>query len=194
MKIRNIFGFALAAAFAFGSCTPEQDMTKVDEWLGEKFNQQVLWDVDSMAFRRASWVSEDVASGLQIRKSQVKMWESVQSISYVTYSPNMFNTYLGYTGTEGTVSDIAANYEGALFAINAGSLTAGKPTDYFKLDNTVVTADNSTNYATGLIGLTSSAIGVSADVSLDLDASDYTSAMTATLLVYNAKARTFPDE
>lgn len=193
MKIRNIFGFALAAAFAFGSCTPEQDMTKVDQWLGEKFNQEILWDVDSMAFRRTNWVSEDVASGVQIRKAQVKMWESVQSISYVNYSPNMFNTYFGYTGTEGTVGDIAGNYEGALFAINAGDLTGGKPSNYFKLDGTVITDTNASADANGIIGLTVSPIGVTAKVSLDQDASEYTSAMVSgPMILLNGNVREFP--
>ena len=139
MKLRNIFGISLVAALVFTSaCTQKEDMSKVDEWLGEKFNQEILWDVDSMAFRRTDWASEDVASGLQMRKAQIKMWESVQSISYVNYSPNMFNTYLGYTGAEGTVGDIAGSYEGALFAINAGDLTGGKPTNFFKLDGEVI--------------------------------------------------------
>ena len=69
MKIRNIFGLALAAALVFGSCTDEKDMTKVDQWLGEKFNQEILWDVDSLAFRRTSWETQDIADGLQMRKS-----------------------------------------------------------------------------------------------------------------------------
>ena len=137
MKIRNIFGLALATALAVCSCT-EQDMTKVDEWLGDKFNQEILWDVDSLAFRRTNWESVDVASGLQMRKSAIKMWESVQTISYVTYSPNMFNTYIGYKAQEGTVADIAANYEGAMFAVNAGGFANGKPSDFLKLDGEVI--------------------------------------------------------
>ena len=168
-------------------------MTKVDQWLGEKFNQEILWDVDSMAFRRATWASSDVATGLSLRKSEVKMWESVQSISYVTYSPNSFNTYLGYKGQEGTVADIAGSYEGALFAINAGDLTNGKPTNYFKLDKEVITAADASDDANSILGLTQTPIGVSAKISLDEDASDYTSAMTGMLLVYNNKDREFPN-
>ena len=194
MKLRNIFGISLVAALVFTSaCTQKEDMSKVDEWLGEKFNQEILWDVDSMAFRRTDWVSEDVASGLQMRKAQIKMWESVQSISYVNYSPNMFNTYLGYTGTEGTVGDIAGSYEGALFAINAGDLTGGKPTNFFKLDGEVITETNADPDVNGIIGLTASPIGVSAKVSLDLSAGDYTSAMVAgPMILSNGKVREFP--
>ena len=194
MKLRNIFGISLVAALVFTSaCTQKEDMSKVDEWLGEKFNQEILWDVDSMAFRRTDWVSEDIASGVQIRKAQIKMWESVQSISYVNYSPNMFNTYLGYTGTEGTVGDIAGSYEGALFAINAGDLTGGKPSNYFKLDGEVITETSTDADANGIIGLTSSPIGVSAKISLDLTANEYTSAMVAgPMILSNSKVREFP--
>ena len=194
MKLRNIFGISLVAALVFTSaCTQKEDMSKVDEWLGEKFNQEILWDVDSMAFRRTDWASEDIASGVQLRKAQIKMWESVQSISYVNYSPNMFNTYLGYTGSEGTVGDIAGSYEGALFAINAGDLTGGKPSNYFKLDGEVITETNTSDDANGIIGLTTSPIGVSAKVSLDLSADEYNSAMVSgPMILSNSKVREFP--
>lgn len=193
MNIRNIFGISLLAAiFLAGGCANKDDI-RVDEWLGEKFNQEILWDVDSMAFRRTNWVSEDVASGLQIRKAQIKMWESVQSISYVNYSPNMFNTCLGYTGAEATVGDIAGSYEDALFAINAGELTGGLPSNYFKLDGEVITETNNSEFANGIIGLTASPIGVSAKVSLDLSAGDYTSAMVSgPMILSNSKEREFP--
>lgn len=193
MNIRNIFGISLLAAiFLAGGCANKDDI-RVDEWLGEKFNQEILWDVDSMAFRRTNWVSEDVASGLQIRKAQIKMWESVQSISYVNYSPNMFNTYLGYTGAEATVADIAGGCEGALFAINAGDLTGGKPSNYFKLNGEVITETNTSEAANGIIGLTESPIGVSAKVSLDLSADEYTSAMVSgPMILSNSKEREFP--
>lgn len=193
MNIRNIFGIGLLATVFFAGGCANKDDIRIDEWLGEKFNQEILWDVDSMAFRRTNWASEDVASGLQIRKAQIKMWESVQSISYVNYSPNMFNTYLGYTGTEGTVGDIAGSYEGALFAINAGDLTGGKPSNYFKLNGEVISETNTSENANGIIGLTESAIGVSAKLSLDLSADAYTSAMVSgPMILSNSKEREFP--
>lgn len=194
MKIRNIFGLGLALSLVFASACTEKDMSMVDEWLGEKFNQEILWDVDSMAFRRADWKMNDVVNGVQIRQSSIKMWGSVQSISFITYSPNTFNTYLGYTGEEGTVADIAGSYEGALFAINAGSLVDGKPADYFKLDGEVITSENSSADANGIIGLTVSPLGVSANVSINLDASEYTSAMvTGPVLLTNGEEREFPE-
>ena len=136
MKTRNIFGiFLVSILVLMNSCTPELgDMSAYDEWLGKEFNQEILWDVDSMAFRRTDWATKDVVSGVQMKQAQIKMWESVQSVSYITYSPNMFNTHFGYTGAEGTVAEIAGGYENALFAINAGALKDGKPTNYFKFD------------------------------------------------------------
>ena len=133
-------------------------MTKVDQWLGEKFNQEILWDVDSLAFRRTNWESQDLAGGIQLRKSSIKMWETVQSISYINYSPLFFSTYLGYTGSEATVGDIAGTYSNALFAVNAGSLTSGKPSNFFKYNNEVVNATVSTD-AQAMFGLTTQKIG-----------------------------------
>lgn len=189
MKIRNIFAITLAASLALVSACTETDMSKYDEWLGEKFNQEILWDVDSMAFRRADWKGVEIAGGAQVRASEVKMWETVQKISYITFSPNMFNTYLGYSETEATVGDIAASYEDALFAINAGDLVDGKPANFFKLDGKVINAANSSEEADGLVGLVSSPIGVTARISKNIaETSEYSSAMVAgPVLVYNGK-------
>jgi len=194
MKTRNILGPALGAVLALVSCA-EKDMTRVDEWLGEKFNQEIRWDVDSMAFRRAPWLSEDVADGVQVRKSTVKMQETVQSISYVTYSPNMFNTYLGYTGQEATVGEIAGSYGNALFAINAGSLKDGKPAAFFKLDKEVVTPATESPDADAVVGLTANILGVTMKVSANVEeTSDYTSAMAAgPLLLRNGKEIDFSE-
>ena len=195
MKLRNIFGLTLAATLSFASCA-EQDMTKVDEWLGEKFNQEILWDVDSLAFRRTAWESVDVADGLQMRKSAIKMWESVQSISYVTYSPNMFNTYIGYTGEENTVGDIASAKEGAMFAINAGGLTNGKPADFLKLDGKLINetvADPIAEETKAIVGLTANPLGVEMKISANVNEhSNFTSAIVAGhLLIRNGKELDF---
>ena len=167
----------------------------VDEWLGEKFNQKILWDVDSLAFRRTEWESVDVAGGLQMRKSAIKMWESVQSISYVTYSPNMFNTYIGYTGQENTVGDIASTYEGAMFAVNAGGFSNGKPADFLKLDGELINSNVSDN-AQAIVGLTENPLGVEMKVSANVsEHSSYTSAIVAGhLLIRNGKEVDFSEE
>ena len=178
MKLRNIFGISLVAALALANSCTVQDMTKVDEWLGEKFNQEILWNVDSMAFRRTDWVSEDVASGVQVRKAQIKMWESVQSISYITYSPNTFNTYLGYLGADATVGEIAGADEKALVAINAGGFADGKPSNFLKVDNSVKQLNQNLDGQNGILGLTASTVGVSATISKNCDDyADYNSAI-----------------
>lgn len=199
MKIRNIFALTMAATLFFGSCSDEGDMTKVDEWLGEKFNQEIRWDVDSLAFRRTTWEMQDIAGGLQLRKSTIKMWDSMQSVSYMTYSPVLFNTYLGYTGSEATVGDIAGGYENALFAINAGSLSNGKPEDFFKLDGELKNGTPS-DFADAMFGLSLNEIDenttiINAKLTQDVMSHDsYTSAMvTRDLIVRDGVAvESFP--
>ena len=196
MKTRNIFGIFLVSILALmNSCTPELgDMSAYDEWLGKEFNQEILWNVDSMAFRRTDWTTKDVVSGVQMKQAQVKMWESMQSISYITYSPNMFNTHFGYSGEEGTVAEIAGGYENALFAINAGALKDGKPTNYFKLDKEVITSTSTSEPSDAIIGLTATTIGVDMKISSNLDQKDeYTSAMVVSpLILRNGKEVEIP--
>ena len=148
-----------------------------------------------MAFRRTEWESVDVAGGLQVRKSAIKMWGSVQSITYVTYSPNMFNTYLGYTGQEAATGDIASGYEGAMFAVNAGALSSGKPENFFKLDGEIINPTASEG-SDAILGLTTSPLGVSMKVSANVESHDsYTSAMvTGPLILRNGKEIDFSEE
>lgn len=179
-------------------------MTKVDEWLGEKFNQEILWDVDSLAFCRTEWKTQELNGGLQLRKSTIKLWESVQSISYVNYSPVMFTTNIGYTGSEATVGDIAtACNKDAIFAINAGSFKNGKPADMFKFDNQYVN-DQVSLAAEAIFGLVPTKISdditlVSTTLTANVDDhAQYNSAMvTGSLIVRNGKAlkaTDFPEE
>lgn len=200
MKIRNIFGLTLAAAFAFGACA-EKDTTAVDQWLGEKFNQEIRWDVDSLAFRRTNWESQELITGVQLRKSSIKMWEGVQSVSYISYSPVLYTTGVGYTGQEATVADIASGYDNALIAINAGSFANGKAADFLKVDDLLKNETVSEN-AEGLFGLTTKDVGdgveiVDAKLTSDLsDHSAYNSAIaTGAMIVRNSKAvKSFPEE
>ena len=78
-------------------------MTYMDKWLGEDFNQELLWNLDSLAFRRAKWTVESVAEGVQMRQTQVKMMGAVRSISCISYSPDEFKTFVAYSETSGTV-------------------------------------------------------------------------------------------
>ena len=127
----NIYGIILAAVIVLaGSCTKEPDMSKVDNWLGEYYNQELLWNLDSLAFHRAEWTSQTVTDGVQIRKTQVKMMGLNRSISYLSYSPDEFKTYIGYSEQGGTVADVAAAQNGALFAMRI-SLICHQRTPFF---------------------------------------------------------------
>ena len=135
MKSKNIFGIILAAGLVLvSSCSKEPDMTAVDKWLGEDFNQQLLWNPDSLAFRRANWKVENVVDGVELHTAQVKMLGAVRSISYLTYSPDEFKTYVGYNEQGGSVEEIASAQNGALFAIS-GMNVGG---DFFKYNGTVI--------------------------------------------------------
>ena len=170
-------------------------MTKVDEWLGEKFNQEILWDVDSLAFYRAEWKTQELSGGLQLRKSSIKLWETMQSISYVNYSPVMFTTNIGYTGSEATVGDIAtACNKDAIFAVNAGTLKNGKPAEMFKFNEQYIN-DQVSLTAEALFGLTPTKISdditlVSTTLTSNVDDhAQYNSAMvTGPVLVRGGKA------
>lgn len=200
MKIRNIFGLTLAAAFAFGACA-EKDTTAVDQWLGEKFNQEIRWDVDSLAFRRTNWESQELISGVQLRKSSINMWESVQSVSYIAYSPVLYSTGVGYTGAAGTVGDIASTYENAAFAINAGGFANGTAADFLKVEDALKNAAVSES-AEAIFGLTTKELGdnmsvVEAKLTSDMESHTGCNSAIATgaMIVRNGKAvKSFPEE
>lgn len=195
MKNRNIFGvFIIATIALLSSCANDIDMTAYDQWLGEKFNQKVLWDEDSLAFRRADWQLADVVSGVQMRKSTVKMWGSVQSISFITYSPNTLNTSLGWVDREGSVGEIAGEYEGVLFAINGGYSNGSKPADSFRLNGNDIVVANATAQANGVLGLNESLLGVSMTISDDpASVGSFTSAMvTGPVILKGGVAPEFP--
>ncbi|MBE6250918.1 MAG: phosphodiester glycosidase family protein [Bacteroidales bacterium] len=137
MKNKNIYGIILAAALVLaGSCTKERDMSDVDKWLGEYYNQECKWDMDSITFHRAEWTSQAVIEGVQMRKTQAKIKGFNRSISYISYSPDEFKTYVGYSEQGGTVEEVAAAQSGALFAISGVSSAA----NYFKYNGSVVSS------------------------------------------------------
>ena len=136
MKNKNIFAVILSAGLVLAaSCSKEPDMTYIDKWLGEDYNQECLWNMDSLAFRRAKWTIETVTEGAQVSKAQVKMMGLNRSISYISYSPDGFKTYVGYNAEAGTVAELASAQEGALFAISGVSKGAS---DYLKYQGAVV--------------------------------------------------------
>lgn len=195
MKNINIYGIILASVIVLaGSCTKEPDMSKVDNWLGEYYNQELLWNLDSLAFHRAEWTSQTVTDGVQIRKTQVKMMGLNRSISYLSYSPDEFKTYIGYSEQGGTVADVAAAQNGALFAISGVSSAA----NYFKYDGSVVNA--STEDASKVNGV----LAISSSLSTNLFSiyncadgnysavSEENAMATGAVLVAGGKELTFP--
>lgn len=128
-------------------------MTAVDKWLGKDFNQKLLWDPDSLAFCRAAWKVESVVDGVELHTTQVKMLGAVRSISYLTYSPDEFKTYVGYNEQGGSVEEIASAQDGALFAISGMNLGG----DFFKYNGTVVNATTSVpTQANGVLAIPAS--------------------------------------
>ena len=132
-------------------------MTYIDKWLGEDFNQEALWNLDSLAFRRAKWTVQNVTEGVQMRKANVKMMGLNRSISYLSYSPDGFKTYVGYSEKPGTVAEMAAAHEGALFAISGMNLKGGAPSDFFKFDGKVINnATQNSSETNGVLAISSS--------------------------------------
>lgn len=135
MKNRNIYGIILAAVLVItSSCSKEPDMSTVDKWLGEYYNQECKWDMDSIAFHRIKWSTRTVMDGVQMHKTQAKLKGQNRSISYISYSPDEFKTYVGYSAQGGTVEEVATAQNGALFAISGVTSTA----NYIKYNNSVV--------------------------------------------------------
>lgn len=195
MKRKNIFGIILASGLVLASsCSKEPDMSVVDKWLGEDFNQELLWNLDSLAFHRASWTLESVADGVQMRKSSMKLLGAQRSVSYISYSPDEFKTFIGYSEQSATVAELASAQSGALFAISGVSDVS----DYFKYNGSVVNSTTSSpSQVNGVVAATSSlATNVlsfynCADGNYSTVAEDNAMATGAVLLV-GGKEQTFP--
>lgn len=135
MKNKYIYGIILAAVLAIASsCEKETDMSTADKWLGEYFNQEGKWDMDSIAFHRAKWTSQTITDGVDMRKANFKLLGFNRSISYISYSPDELKTYVGYSDKGGTVEEVAGAQNGALFAISGVTSTA----NYIKYGNSVI--------------------------------------------------------
>lgn len=194
MKRKNIFGIILATGLVLASsCSKEPDMSVVDKWLGEDFNQELLWNLDSLAFHRATWTVSSVTDGVQMRKASVKMMGAMRSISYLSYSPDEFKTFVGYSEQTGTVADLAAAQSGALFAISGVSVP-----EYFKYNGTVV--NSSTDNPSQVNGVVAIPSSLASNVFSIYNCADgnYSSIQeenvmaTGAVLVVGGKEQTFP--
>ena len=140
----NIIRICLAAALPamLWSCSEKIDNSAFSDVLGKDYNQEILWDVDSLAFRRAGWSTTDASYGAEIRQAQIKMLGGTQSVSYITYPSNMFITRIAAAdnGVANT-SEIAAGSK-AVFAINGGPCDASGATSFVMIGNKVISEDS----------------------------------------------------
>lgn len=119
----------LAAGFC--SCSDDIDPDKYAGMLGERFNQQLKWNPDSLSLVRASWTDTPVEAGTTLSRTTVKMWGGNQSVSKITYQPSMFITRVSGNTGGSSLGDIAAEND-AVFAIN------GCAADFLMVDNQVM--------------------------------------------------------
>ena len=120
MKTNILYtGVCLATLLLAGvSCGDDKiDNSAFDEELGKDFNQEVIWDEDSLAFYRADWDITSYDEGAELRTAQIEMLGTVQSVSYLTYAPATYATILAVSDTPKKTSDFVTE-KGAYFSIN----------------------------------------------------------------------------
>ncbi len=138
-----IGGLALMTMF---SCEEKIDNSEFSEWLGENYNQECLWNMDSIAFRRAEWQKTDLQKGASLNSATIKMLNSYQSVKYLTYGSDAFATSVGApeSGVQKISESVGAK---TVFAMNGGPFTAAGASSYLKIDGNV---KNNTDATTGL--------------------------------------------
>lgn len=79
MKMKYLYmSFLLALVY---SCSDSGDNSDYSEMLKKDFNQEIKWDVDSLALMRASWEKTDLGNGAAVCTAQASMWGTTQSVS-----------------------------------------------------------------------------------------------------------------
>lgn len=122
MKMKYLYmSFLLALVY---SCSDSGDNSDYSEMLKKDFNQEIKWDVDSLALMRASWEKTDLGNGAAVCTAQASMWGTTQSVSYVVYPTTMFSTRVAVCDTPAKTSMIAKDKK-ALFAINGSYSISG---------------------------------------------------------------------
>ena len=72
MKMKYLYmSFLLALVY---SCSDSGDNSDYSEMLKKDFNQEIKWDVDSLALMRASWEKTDLGNGAAVCTAQASMW------------------------------------------------------------------------------------------------------------------------
>lgn len=134
MKMKYLYASFLLALIC--SCSDSGDNSDYDEILKKDFNQEIKWDVDSLALMRAPWEKTDLGNGATVCTAQANIWGTTQSVSYVVYPTNMFSTRIAVCDTPEKTSAIAEDKK-ALFAINGSYSISGNPSTFTMVDKVV---------------------------------------------------------
>ncbi len=107
MKNIPVILLTVAVSACMLSCSKDLNNDAFSEMLGEQFNQKLKWNPDSLSFVRASWEKTSIAGGGTIDKTVVKMWEGMQSVTRVQYTPAMYTTRIANNPSGISVGDAA---------------------------------------------------------------------------------------
>lgn len=95
-KYNNVKVCALAAFFAvslLSSCGDNGDSSDYDDIFANRFNQEMKWNPDSLAFMSANWKRETFLEIVNTRQaSKIKMWGTNQTVTIATYSKDVLLT------------------------------------------------------------------------------------------------------
>lgn len=138
--MKNIVSSLLMASMAvWGLCACSDDINndQFSDMLKDRFNQELKWNPDSLAFVRADWKSSALTGGASYDKTTVKMWEGRQTVSKISYNPSMYVTRVAdnpdnATLEKATLADAARQELEPIFALN------GCATDFLMIDNKVI--------------------------------------------------------
>ncbi len=190
----NIIRICLAAALAalLASCSEKIDNSEYSDMLGKDYNQKLLWNPDSLAFRRADWQTVSLSGGAELLKAQIGMLGGTQSVSYISYPSSMFYTEIAASASM-TTSQMAASKQ-AVFAVSG---TSG--TESFVMIDKEVVSQGSAQSGAGALAIhkfeDESPITIIPDASSSsVNNGTYTSGLIAgPVLVRDGKEQTFDD-
>lgn len=135
MKIKYFFMIAFATLFLTSCSDNGLDNSHYADWLGQKYNQTLKWDPDSMAFMRANWGSTELENSIVIRQaSKIKMWNTMQTVTLASYPQSALVTNFSQPSVLTKTSD-QARENNAMLAMNGSFFDAsGKPTTFIMVD------------------------------------------------------------
>lgn len=108
------------------SCEDKINNDDFDIYFAPRFNQELKWNPDSLSFMRAEWHDTPLSNGLAVQQTTVKMWDTNQTVTRISYQPSLFVTRVAKNSGK-TSMDAATSAEGSrlgispLFAVNFSS-------------------------------------------------------------------------